>query len=221
MIRFQDVTKNYRSHLGEKIILHKASFEFIRGQNVGILGGNGAGKSTLLRLVSGAEAPDSGRVFRDARVSFPLGFAGTFHPDLTGRQNAKFLARIYGENVRRVVEFVGDFAELGMYYDLAFSTYSSGMMSKLAFGVSLAIDFDVYLIDEITEVGDARFREKSAAYFRDRMARSDIIMVSHNSHTIRNYCDVGAVLLDGRLEFFDSIDEAMRVYRASMGSLDA
>ncbi|MCI4677497.1 ABC transporter ATP-binding protein [Rhodoblastus acidophilus] len=221
MIVFDRVTKRYRAGREEKTILDRASFSFDAGHNYGILGGNGAGKSTLLRIIAGAEHPNSGWISRRARVSFPLGFSGTFHGHLSGRQNAAFLARIYGVDERRVADFVWDFAELGAYFDMPIQTYSSGMAAKLAFGVSLAIDFDVYLVDEVTEVGDARFRKKCAAAFMERMAKSDIIMVSHNSHTIKAYCDRGAVLNDGRLEFFDSIDEAMRVHRNILGASDA
>jgi len=221
MIAFDNVTKSYRTREGSKVILDAATFEFRSGHNVGILGMNGAGKSTLLRLIAGAEPPDSGEIRRHARISFPLGFTGTFHPHLTGRENATFMARIYGERVRRVVDFVFDFSELGPYFDMPLQTYSSGMAAKLAFGISLAIDFDVYLVDEVTEVGDARFRRKSAQAFRDRMSRSDIIMVSHNSNTIRTYCDTGAVLANSGLSFYDSLHEAMMGYRRLMGTSDA
>ncbi len=221
MIVFEDVTKRYRTRRGEKRILERASFAFEPGHTDGILGCNGVVKATLIRLIAGAELPDSGHVRRRARVSFPLGFSGTFHPHLSGRQNAVFVARVYGEDVRRVVDFVADFSELDEYFDMPINTYSAGMSAKLAFGVSLAIDFDVYLIDEVTAVGDARFRRKCEAAFRERMARSDIILVSHNSYTIRAYCDVGAILTDGRLQFFPTIDEAMAAYKQAMDADDA
>ena len=218
MIAFDQVTKFYPVAGGRKRILDDASFAFSAGHNYGVLGGNGSGKSTLLRLISGSEHPNRGRVRRRARVSFPLGFSGTFHSHLSGRQNATFVARVYGEDAARVTRFVADFTELGPYLDKPIQTYSSGMQAKLAFGVSLAIDFDVYLVDEATEVGDVRFRAKCAAAFRERATRSDIIMVSHNSHTIRAWCDRGAVLAGGRLELFDTVDEAIAVHRRIMGS---
>ena len=221
MIDFEGVSKSYRTVGGRKTILKQVDFSFDVGHNYGILGGNGAGKSTLLRMIAGAEPPDRGRIQRHVRVSFPLGFTGTFHGHLSGRQNAVFLARVYGENVRRVTDFVWDFSELGNHFDMPIQTYSSGMMAKLAFGVSLAIDFEVYLVDEVTEVGDARFRHKAAEMFKDRAARSDIIMVSHNSHTIKAYCDRGAVLSSGRLELFDTIEGAMRAHQDIMGVHDA
>jgi capsular polysaccharide transport system ATP-binding protein len=135
---------------------------------------------------------------------------------LTGRQNAIFLARVYGENVRRVLNFVWDFSELGVYFDMPFNSYSSGMRAKFALGLSLAIEFDVYLVDEVTEVGDARFRAKSAEAFRARAKESDIIMVSHNENTVKAYCDRGAVLNNGRLEFFPTIAEAMKKHSELM-----
>lgn len=220
MIQFMDVTKTYRTFNGPRTILRNANFTFEDGHNYGVLGANGSGKSTLLRVIAGAEFPNSGQIRRAGRVSFPLGFAGTFHSQLSGRRNALFLARIYGADERWMADFVEDFSELGPYYDMPIQTYSSGMMAKLAFGVSFALDFDIYLIDEATEVGDARFRQKCARIFRERIARSDIIMVSHNGHTIRSYCDRGAVLMNGRLEFFDSIDEAQRVYNRFLGNDD-
>jgi capsular polysaccharide transport system ATP-binding protein len=218
MIALERVTKTYKTHSGHNAVLSDVSCEFPEGCNVGVLGMNGAGKSTLLRLLSGAEPPDSGVIRRNGRVSFPLGFAGTFHPDLTGRQNAIFVARVFGENVQRVVDFVWDFSELGAYFDMPIRTYSSGMSAKLAFGVSLAIDFDVYLIDEVTEVGDARFRQKCVSVFSERMVDSDIVMVSHNTHTLRAYCDRGAVLAHGRLTFFDTIEQAFHAYREIAGT---
>lgn len=216
MIEFENVSKTYHTRDGHKRILSNASFCFEAGHNYGILGGNGIGKSTLLRMIAGAEFPDTGQIHRNARVSFPLGFSGTFHPHLSGRQNASFLARIYGVDQNGMSEFVSEFSELGQYFDMPMETYSSGMLAKLAFGVSLAIDFDVYLVDEVTEVGDAQFRRKCSEAFMSRMSRSDIIMVSHNSHTIKAYCDRGAILKDGHLYFFDSINDAVRVHDRMM-----
>ncbi|HTR87620.1 MAG TPA: ABC transporter ATP-binding protein [Reyranella sp.] len=220
MIEFANVSKRYRTPFGTRTILDRASFAFDAGHNYGILGGNGTGKTTLLRMIAGAEHPNGGEIRRYTRVSFPLGFGGTLHGNLSGRRNASFLARIYGADTRQVEEFVQDFSELGAYFDLPIATYSSGMVAKLAFGISFALDFDVYLIDEATEVGDARFRQKCARFFRERIARSDIIMVSHNSQTIRAYCDRGGVLMGGRLELFDSIDEAIMVYKRVLGAVD-
>lgn len=212
MIALEDVAKAYRTRSGRKIVLDNANAVFGDGHNFGILGVNGAGKSTLLRLLAGSERPDRGVVRRGARVSFPLGFGGTFHGALSGRENAAFLARIYGARRRSMIDYVADFAELDEYFDMPVNTYSAGMRARLAFAACLAIDFDVYLIDEVTEIGDQRFRRKCAAAFRARMARSDIILATHNPHTLRQYCDRGAVLADGALLLYDDIGTALSRY---------
>jgi len=212
MIRLEHVTKTFRTPRGRKLVLDNASATFEAGHNVGILGVNGAGKSTLIRLIAGSELPDRGIVRRYGRVSFPLGFGGTFHGALSGCENAAFIARIYGAPVGATLDYVEDFAELGEYWTMPVNTYSSGMRARLAFAVCLAIDFDVYLIDEITEVGDQRFRRKCADAFRARMAHSDIILVSHNPQTIRQYCDRGAILADGALSLYDEIGAALIRY---------
>src|ERR1051325_6722317 len=144
-----------------------------------------------------------------ARVSFPLGFGGAFHGALSGRENVAFIARGYGASVRHTTRYVEEFAELGGYFGMPVNTYSSGMRARLAFGACLAVQFETYLIDEVTEIGDERFRQKCAAAFRDRMQRSDIILVTHNSRTIRQYCDRGAVLANGRLELYDDVNDAL------------
>jgi capsular polysaccharide transport system ATP-binding protein len=212
MIELDRVFKFYRSDGHTKIVLDHVSAKFLTGRSYGLLGVNGAGKSTTMRLISGTELPNSGRVRRTGRVSWPLGFAGGFHPQMTGRENVKFVARAYGEDVRRVLEFVEDFAELGDYIDVSVKTYSSGMMSRLAFGLSMAIDFDCYLVDEITAVGDLRFQAKCREAFVRRKANADLIMASHSMETIKSYCDHGAVLVDGQMLTFDSVDAAIEVY---------
>jgi capsular polysaccharide transport system ATP-binding protein len=212
MIRLEHVTKTFRTPRGRKFVLDNASATFEAGHNFGILGVNGAGKSTLIRLIAGSELPDCGIVRRYGRVSFPLGFGGTFHGALSGCENAAFIARIYGAPVRATLDYVEDFAELGEYWTMPVNTYSSGMRARLAFAVCLAIDFDVYLIDEVTEVGDQRFRRKCADAFRARMAHSDIILVSHNPQTIRQYCDRGAILAEGALSLYDEIGAALTRY---------
>lgn len=157
--------------------------------------------------------PNSGRVRRTVRVSWPLGFAGGFHPLMTGRENLKFVARSYGEDVREVTDFVEEFAELGDFMNAPVRTYSSGMQARLAFGLSMAISFDCYLIDEITAVGDARFAAKCAEVFNERRETSDIIIVSHSIATIKEYCQKGAVVADGNLLMFDDVDDAIELYR--------
>jgi capsular polysaccharide transport system ATP-binding protein len=216
MIALDGVSKSYPTPAGRKIVLDNATVTFAAGHNFGVLGANGAGKSTLLRLLAGTEQPDRGMVRREARVSFPLGFGGTFHGALSGRENVRFIARVYGAAVRAMLRYVEEFAELGAYFDMPVNTYSAGMRARLAFAACLAVDFDVYLIDEVTEIGDERFRRKCAAAFRDRMARSDIILVTHNRETIRQYCDRGAILADGELRLCDDMTSALDRYQRSL-----
>jgi len=212
MITLDRVSKVYRTRSGRRTVLDNVSVTFDSGQNVGVLGVNGAGKSTLIRLIAGSEIPDFGVVRRYARVSFPLGFGGTFHGALSGRENVAFVARIYGAGTRGVLHYVEEFSELGEYLHMPVNTYSAGMRARLAFATCIALDFDLYLIDEVTEVGDRRFRQKCAAAFRERMQSSDIILVTHNIHTLRQYCDRGAILANGELTLFDDIDTALGQY---------
>lgn len=221
-ILLEQVTKQYRRRgAPPRVILDRVSLALPRGARIGILGPNGAGKSTLLRLLSGVEAVDEGRIHRFARVSFPLGFSGTFHPDLSGRENLRFLARVYGRDPDEMAEQVADFAELGADIETPVGRYSSGMAAKLAFGASLALEFDVYLVDEITEVGDARFRARSHAAFRDRLRDSTLVLVSHNSHTIRRLCDHCAILHEGAVIPCGTVDEGLARYSEIMGVADA
>lgn len=213
MIELCRINKAYRlPRGGRKDVLREASITFRPGVNMGILGLNGAGKSTLMRIIGGSERPDSGMVTRKGRVSWPIGFSGGFHGSLTGRENMRFTCRIYGADIRRVTAFVEDFSELGPYMDMPVRTYSSGMKSKLAFGLSMAIGFDFYLIDEAYSVGDASFQAKAEKVFRERRAHSTLIVVSHSAATIRKNCDSAAVLHGGMLTVYDKLEDAMRVY---------
>lgn len=214
MIELEDVFKAYRAHKGMRVVLDHINLRIESGTNIGILGYNGAGKSTLLRILSGVEAPDAGVVRRSGRISWPLGFAGGFSGSLSGEENCRFVARLYGEDVDRIVGFTHEFSELGDYFYMPIKTYSSGMKGRLAFGLSMAIDFDVYLVDELTAVGDARFNGKCKEAFAERRATSTLIMVSHQQKTIRDFCDTCAVLSDGQLTVYDSMDEAEAAYRA-------
>jgi capsular polysaccharide transport system ATP-binding protein len=216
MIRLDGVSKAYRTHAGRRTVLDRVDASFAAGHNFGILGANGAGKSTLIRLIAGSEMPDRGVVRRRVRVSFPLGYGGTFHGALSGRENVRFIARVYGSDLRATSDYVQAFAELGEYFEMPVNTYSAGMRARLAFATCLAVDFDVYLIDEVTEIGDLRFRRKCAVAFRERMRRSDIILVTHNADTLRQYCDRGAILAAGRLTLYDDLDAALRAYDRMM-----
>lgn len=212
MIRFTNVSKHFTTQQHKKIILDRASAEFLPGYSYGLLGVNGAGKSTTLRMISGTMLPNSGKIHKNCRVSWPLGFAGGFHYAMTGLDNLRFVARAYGEDVRRVSRFVEEFAELGDYINAPVRTYSSGMMARLAFGLSMAIEFDCYLVDEITAVGDARFQERCRVAFEHRRKGADLIMISHGMDTIKSYCDKGIVLVDGRLIAFDHVEQAIEAY---------
>jgi capsular polysaccharide transport system ATP-binding protein len=213
MIALDDVYKYYRTHGHRKVVLNHVSLEFQAGRSYGVLGVNGAGKSTLMRILAGTELPNGGRVRRRARVSWPLGFSGGLHSRLTGRENARFVARVYGQDPRAVISFVEDFADIGAYMDVPIITYSSGMIARLAFGLSLAIDFDCYLIDETTAVGDARFAARCKEEFDRRRRKADVIMVSHALGTIRDYCDRGIVLAGGQMHIFRNLDEAIELYK--------
>lgn len=215
MIELRNVTKSYKTKAGRHMVLDNVSLSFPADQNVGILGRNGAGKSTLLRLIAGIEMPDEGTILRAGHISWPLGFAGGFNGSLSGEENARFVARIYGEDIDRVVDYAEDFAELGKYFFMPVRTYSSGMRARLAFGLSMAIDFNVYLIDEVTAVGDKRFKNKCKKAFSDRSATSTLIMVSHDMRTIREYCNTCMLLQDGDLLLYDDIDQATAAYEAA------
>ena len=213
MLVFDRVSKFYRVKGFKKTILTDFSFAFPADRNVGIMGKNGAGKSTMMRLMAGIEPPDYGHVYRTSRVSWPLGFAGGFNGSMTGIENIRFVSRIYGQDTERVISYVSEFAELGPSLSLPIKTYSSGMKARLAFGLSMAIDFDVYLIDEITAVGDEDFKRKSKAVFQDKLAKSQIIMISHSPSTIQQYCDCGLLLEGDQIRFFDQIDDLLLAYK--------
>jgi len=193
-------------------VLDDVSVTFPTGVSVGVLGLNGAGKSTLLRIIGGAEPPDKGTVRRDVRVSWPMAFGGGFHASLTGRENARFVARIYGAATHKIEAFAEEFTELGRYFDMPLKTYSSGMRARLAFAVSMACDFDCYLVDEITAAGDKRFSLRYREAFKQRLKSASMIMVSHNSQTVREFCTRAAILRNGSIEMFDSVDKALAAY---------
>ncbi len=212
MITLDRVFKFYRTNGIVKIVLDHVSMRFEGGYSYGLMGVNGAGKSTTMRLIAGTELPNSGRIKRKVRISWPLGFAGGFHPAMSGRENIKFVARVYGADVSKTIDFVEDFSEIGDYIDVPVKTYSSGMMARLSFGLSMAIDFDCYLIDEITSVGDARFQVRCHEAFVERRKRSNVIMVSHSMQTIKEYCDRGGVIVDGQIVMFPNVDLAIEDY---------
>ncbi len=213
MIRLDSVTKSYRMKDVQKHILNDVSFEFPAGENIAIMGPNGAGKSTLMRMVAGIELPSIGIIRRDEKVSWPLGFASGFNGLMTGTENVRFVARIYGEDSERVLDAVKSFSELGRSIDLPIETYSSGMKARLAFGLSLAIDFDCYLIDEITAVGDRRFKAKSAKALNDKIQNARVLMISHSEKTIRDYCQMGVLLYNAKLYYYSDVEDLIKDYR--------
>jgi capsular polysaccharide transport system ATP-binding protein len=219
MIVLERVHKAYRTIEGRQVVLNDISIAIPEGRSLGVLGANGSGKSTLIRLLAGTERPDAGRISRGSTaVSFPLGFGGTLHAKLSGLENVVFLARLYDVDEHEAAAYVEAFAELGAYFRMPVETYSAGMRARLAFGACLAIQFDVYLIDEVTSVGDARFRIKCLDAFSQRMDRADVIMVTHDYETMRAYCDIGAVLRAGRLILFDDLEAAIEHYARSIST---
>ncbi|MGJ8547349.1 MAG: ABC transporter ATP-binding protein [Sulfitobacter sp.] len=209
MVRFENLSKSFWIRGQQKVVINKLNQTLPTGKSLGLLGRNGAGKSTLLDIIAGVQPPDTGRVVTDGTMSWPVGFGGSLHPQMTGRQNVRFVARIYGVDTQGLLDFVLDFSELGRQIDNEIKTYSSGMRARLSFGLSMGIKFDTYLVDEITAVGDASFSRKSQAVFLDRVAGASAIMVSHQMNKLRNYCDAGIVLNRGKLEYFDDLDDAI------------
>lgn len=217
MIRLENLTKIYTLEGRRKVVMQNVNITFPSGLSVALLGRNGAGKSTLLQMIAGTQAPTSGRIVSTGSISWPVGFAGSFHPELSGVQNTRFVARIYGVDSDELVDFVEDFAGLGQHFHLPFRTYSSGMRSRLAFGVSMGIPFDTYLVDEVTSVGDAAFRAKSAAVFKARMQTAGAFVVSHSMRSVRDMCQVGVVLENGRLRYYEDIEAAIAHHKRNMG----
>lgn len=209
MIELQHVKKRFVLNGSVKVVARDLNIIFPTGESVGLLGRNGAGKSSLLGMISGQIAPDSGKIVSSGTISWPVGFAGSFHNEMTGAQNAKFVARIYGADTDSVVDFVRDFAALGQHFHLPLRSYSAGMRSRLAFGVSMALPFDTYLIDEVTATGDAAFTARSSMVLGERLKAASAIIVSHSMQMIRNMCTSGAVLEDGRLFYYARVEKAI------------
>lgn len=215
MIEIKNLFKRYHNHHGSKWVLKDINLTIPKGVSVGLVGQNGAGKSTLLRLIGDMDTPDRGEIVRHCSVSWPIGLSGGFQGGLTGRQNVKFVARVHGGEamVDKTMKFVEEFAELGDSFDEPVRTYSSGMRSRLAFGLSLAFDFEVYLSDEATAVGDAIFKEKAKSAFRERVGKASLVMVSHSEGILRDLCEAGIWLHQGTAYWFDRIDDALQAYK--------
>jgi capsular polysaccharide transport system ATP-binding protein len=219
MIVLEDVYKRYRTPNGAgKWVLSGISLMIPKQCNVGLIGINGAGKSTLLRLIGGIDEPSRGKVHRQCRVSWPLGLSAGQQGSMTGRQNAKFLCRLYGreEEMSDRLSFIHNFCELGDAFDEPVKTYSSGMRARLNFALSLAFDFEVYLVDELTSAGDAPFRKKTKQAFKNLADRAGLIMVSHNEKMLKQFCSAGIWLHKGKAHWFDDVREALRSYEESL-----
>jgi len=215
MIELRNLTKSYPVKNGLRYVLRDVSLTIPSNTSLAVLGPNGAGKSTFLRLIGGAEPADSGTILTDEEISWPLGLTSGFQGSLTGRQNVLFVCRINGmgtDQSRHVVRQVTEFAELGEYFDMPVSTYSSGMRARLSFGLSMAFQFDVYLIDELTSVGDPIFKEKARAAFEKIRKRASLVFVSHNLNTLRKTCDSALFLRDGLANFYPNIDDGLDAY---------
>ncbi len=218
MLKLENLCKSFTVNGWTTVVADHINFEMTQQRSVALLGKNGAGKSTLLRMIAGTMEPDSGRVLYDCSISWPVGFSGNFHPDLTGVQNTRFIARVYGIDTDELIDYVADFSELGHQLDIPLRNYSSGMRSRLAFGISMGIDFDIYLVDEVTSVGDAAFREKSSRVFKEKMQSRSAFVVSHAMPTVRDLCDCGLVLKDGCITFYEDLEEAIADHLRSVGT---
>ena len=218
MIALEHITKAYYYRGHPKYIARDISIVFPSHTRVGLMGRNGAGKSTLLSIIAGSLNPDAGRVRVTGTISWPIGLTGCIHPELTGAQNVKFIARVYGVDTEELIDFVADFAELGMNFNEPVRTYSSGMRARLNFGMSMGIRFDTYLIDEVSAVGDASFKRKSRMVFEDRMSKGGVIMVTHSEQLMKSMCTAGAVLENGQITWFDNVKDALGQHnRNSLG----
>lgn len=218
MIRLENLSKTFTLDGRRKVLFQNVNMDFPDGASVALLGRNGAGKSTLLQMIAGTMDPTEGRILSTGRISWPVGFAGSFHPELTGIQNTRFIGRIYGVDTDELCDFVEEFAGLGVHFRLPVKTYSSGMRSRLAFGVSMGIPFDTYLVDEVTAVGDASFKKRSRELFQARLETAGAVVVSHSMNLTRQICDAGVVIEKGRLTYYSDIDEAIARHIRNMAA---
>lgn len=213
MIQLVNLTKQYPTRQGLRTVLDNINLRVSAGEKVGILGKNGSGKSTLIRLISGAEQPTTGIIHRGISVSWPLAFGGAFQGALTGLDNLRFICRIYGASTEDKIPFVQEFSELGQYLYEPVKHYSAGMRARLAFAISMVVEFDCFLIDEIVAVGDARFQEKCRMELFEKRKDRAMILVSHDPGFIRAHCDHASVLVEGKLTSFDQVDDAFGFYQ--------
>ena len=220
MIVLDRITKSYMTLNGRIVVFRNLSLDIPEDVNVGLIGRNGAGKSTLMRLLSAVDLPDSGKIITNGRISWPVGLKGGMQKNLTGRDNVKFVCRLHGvrgSSMQEKIRYVQEFADIGEYFDQPVSTYSSGMQARLAFGTSMAFDFDYYLIDEVMAVGDATFKRKSRKVFRERLQRSKVILVSHNMKLINKMCDMIVHLDHGRADIYNNVRKGIAAYKKAGG----
>jgi capsular polysaccharide transport system ATP-binding protein len=217
VFELRNVTKSYLTPKGRRYVFRNLSLAIPPGKNIGLIGRNGAGKSTLMRLLGGADVPDSGTIVTDRSISWPVGLTGGFQGSMSGRDNIKFVCRVYGaegEAMREKIRFVQEFAEIGTWIDEPIKTYSSGMRSRVAFGLSMAFDFDYYLIDEVMSVGDAQFKRKCRKIFREKLKTSNVVLVSHSMSEISKLCDIVLLVKDGEIEIYEDVIEGIKAYSA-------
>lgn len=218
MIRLDDVRKTYHARSGPVEVLKGVDLSVVKGDKMGILGRNGAGKSTMIRLIGGIERQTSGTITRTMRISWPLAFTGAFQGMLTGIDNIRFICRIYDKPYEEVIDFVEDFSQLGRFLREPVKIYSSGMRARLAFALSLMIDFDCYLIDEVVAVGDSRFQDRCQEELFVRRKDRAMILVSHDPHYMRDHCERACVLADGKLHHFDAIENTLQYHQQLMAA---
>ncbi|HYQ50935.1 ABC transporter ATP-binding protein [Pseudomonas sp. NPDC089395] len=217
MFELRNVTKSYLTPNGRRYVFRNLSLAIPPGKNIGLIGRNGAGKSTLMRLLGGADVPDSGTIATDRSISWPVGLTGGFQGSMSGRDNIKFVCRIYGatgDAMREKIRYVQEFAEIGDWIDEPIKTYSSGMRSRVAFGLSMAFDFDYYLIDEVMSVGDAQFKRKCADVFKEKMQKSNVVLVSHSMPEIEKLCDIVLLVRDGGIQVYEDVAEGIKAYNS-------
>lgn len=215
MFELRNITKSYLTPKGRRYIFRDLSLSIPAGKNIGLIGRNGAGKSTLMNLLGGADIPDSGNIITDQSISWPVGLAGGFQGSMTGRENIKFVSRVYGaygEAMREKIRYVEEFAQIGNWIDEPVKTYSSGMRSRVAFGLSMAFDFDYYLIDEVMSVGDGHFRRKCGEVFKEKLQKSKIVLVTHSMNEVKKLCDVVLHVRDGGIQIYDDVEEGVAAY---------
>jgi capsular polysaccharide transport system ATP-binding protein len=216
MIYFDNMSKYYPTKQGRHYVFQNVNIALPTDSNIAVLGPNGVGKSTLIRMMGGADMPNKGRIHSTKNISWPLGLQGGLQGSMSGRENTRFVARIHGfKNTKPIEQQVADFAEIGKFFDEPVKTYSSGMKSKVTFGLSMAFDFnfDVLLLDELSAVGDANFRKKSEALLKARFGKTKLIMVSHSIPELKKNCQAGLLIQDKSLHYFANIDEAIKEYQ--------